>query len=610
VGQVASIGGLGSGLDTESIISQLMSAERANQSRYNTLRLTALSRQTAWSDLATRLASLRSAADALSTPVKVAGSTATSSDPTSITATAASGAQLGSVGLVVRRLASAQQLSSSGLPGASALVGAGTAMVSAGTTAVGLTSLTADGTATAGRHTVVVTQASSAAAATATSAPPLSFSGGEDLVVTLAGGGTRTATLQASYATVDALAADLSAQLGPDVSVSAVSGRLHVATRAEGSTATLSLSGTAAAALGLDGLSGTGTDGKLTVDGGAEQVVSALDGTGTLVSGGLTLGLGTALRTGTATAVIVRTDATTTAAQLAAELSTAGSPVSATVVDTRDGSATPARLVLTAAGTGSAGALTLTSSGLAVLESGLAEVRPAVDAQLEMGGLTVTRSSNTVTDLLPGVTLSLVKAAAVGSTTETLVTVGRDVPGLVTRTKALVDAANGLLTAVQSQTRQGSSGTKGGPLASDSSARALASSLFATAATSSGTGDTKTLQMMGISVTRSGSFSFDEAALGKAVAADPDGVAQLLSSFAKAVADGAKRDGTGDGFVVRAKEAAGLDATRRQSQMDAMDSRLATVEARYRRQFSQLDVMMSSLRTQSARLSSQIAGLY
>ena len=606
---MASIGGLGSGLDTESIISQLMSAERANQSRYNTLRLTALSRQTAWTDLATRLASLRSAADALSTPLKVSGSTATSSDTGSITASASNGAQLGAVGLVVRRLATAQQLSSSGLPSGTALVGAGTALVSAGTSTIGLSGLSADGTATAGRHTVVVTQSSQAASATASAAPPLAFGGGVELVITLADGSTRTATLQASYADAAALAADLSTSLGPDVTVGVVSGRLHVSTRAEGSAATLAVSGSAAAALGLDGATGTGVDGKLTVDGGTEQVVSSLDGTGSITTGGLTLSLGTSLRAGTASAVLVRTDATTTAAQLAAELSTAGSPVSATVVDTRDGSAAPARLVLTAASTGSAGALTLTSSGLAVLESGLSTVRPAVDAQVEMGGLTVTRSSNTITDLLPGVTLGLVKAAPAGSTTETMVTVGRDVPGLVTKTKSLVDAANALLSAVQTQTRQGSNGAKGGPLASDSSARTLASSLFTSLSTTTGTGDTKTLQQMGITVTRSGTLSLDEAALTKAVGADPDGVGQLLSAAAKKLADAAKRDGTGDGFVVRAKEAAGLDATRRQEQMDAMDARLDTVEARYRRQFSQLDVMMSSLRTQAARLSAQIGGL-
>lgn len=604
---MASIGGLGSGLDTESIVNQLMAAERSNQSRYNTLRLSALSRQTAWADLAGRLASLRSAADALSTPTKVAGSVASSSDTASITATAAPGAQLGSVGLIVRSLAAAQQLSSSALPGAGSLVGAGSALVSAGTSTIGLTGLTADGTASTGRHTVVVTQSSAAATATGTLAPPLD-SGGE-LMITLADGSTRSATLQASYASVDALATDLGAALGPDVTVAVVSGRLAVSTRAEGSAVTLAVSGSAAASLGLDGATATGTDGKLTVDGGTEQVLTSLDGTGSYTAGGLTLALGTSLRAGTATAVVVRTDATTTAQQLAAELAVAGSPVSASVVDLRDGSAAPSRLVLTAAATGSAGALTITSSGIAALESGLSTVRAASDAVLEMGGLTVRRSSNTVTDLVPGVTLNLVKAAPVGSTAETTVAVTRDVPGLVSRTKALVDAANALINGVSTQTKQGTGGAKGGPLAGDSSARSLTSGLFLLASTATSTTDKKALSQLGVTVTRQGTFALDEAALSKAVTEDPDGVAALLSGFAKSVADAAKRDGTGEGFVVTARNAAGTEAGSRQKQMDAMESRLATTEARYRRQFSQLDVMMNALRAQSARLNAQIGGL-
>lgn len=606
---MASIGGLGSGLDTASIVSQLMAAERSNQGRYNTLRLAALSRQTAWGDLQTRLSTLRTAAEALNTPTKVAGSVASSSDPASITATAAAGAQLGSTGLIVRSLAGAHQLASGGLPGATALVGAGSALVSAGTAAIGVTGITADGTAATGRHSVVVTRSSSAAGVTGGAPPALTFAPGDELVVTLAGGATRTATLQASYAGTAALAADLGAQLGPDATVSVVNGRLHVATRAEGSDHTLVLSGSGAAALGLDGLSAAGTDGALTVDGGTEQVLTSLDGTGSVTADGVTVQLGTGLRAGTASAVLVRTTATSTVADLASELSVGGSPVSATVVATGDGSALPNRLVLTAAGTGSAGALTVSGSGIAVLTDGLSTVRAAADATLEMGGVTVTRSSNTVTDLLPGVTLTLLKAADVGSTTQTTVAVSRDVPGLVTKAQALVDAANGLLGAVQTQTKQGTNGAKGGPLAGESSARMLASTLFGHVATASSTAPTSVLSELGLTVTRQGTLALDTAALTKAVNEDPAGVADLLSSFATEVAAWAKRDSTGDGVAVRAKEAAGSDASNRQRQMDAMDARLALTEQRYKRQFAQLDVMMGALSRQSARLSSQLNGL-
>lgn len=67
---MASISGLGSGLDVESIISQLMAVERLPEQRYTTLKTQAQGRQTAWQGISTQLAALDAAAQALSTPAK------------------------------------------------------------------------------------------------------------------------------------------------------------------------------------------------------------------------------------------------------------------------------------------------------------------------------------------------------------------------------------------------------------------------------------------------------------------------------------------------------------------------------------------------------------
>ncbi len=77
---MAGISGLGSGIDVASLVQQLVAADRAPATRWNTQRLAALSQQTAWSDLSTKLTAVRTAAEALDTGRKASPSSATTSD--------------------------------------------------------------------------------------------------------------------------------------------------------------------------------------------------------------------------------------------------------------------------------------------------------------------------------------------------------------------------------------------------------------------------------------------------------------------------------------------------------------------------------------------------
>lgn len=81
-------------------------------------------------------------------------------------------------------------------------VGPGTAAVSSGLAALGITSVDADGTAATGVHRLSV--AAAAATATATAPPALTAGNGQDLTVTLADGTAHTAVLAAWYADVGA----------------------------------------------------------------------------------------------------------------------------------------------------------------------------------------------------------------------------------------------------------------------------------------------------------------------------------------------------------------------------------------------------------------------
>src|SRR5690606_9401053 len=91
----------------------------------------------------------------------------------------------------------------------------------------------------------------------------------------------------------------------------------------------------------------------------------------------------------------------------------AGKGVSATLVNGDSGQV----LVLSSGKTGAAGALTVSASGgdgglsvLATTGGTLTEVAAAQDAVVHVDGITRTSSTNTLTDLVDGITLTLTKA--------------------------------------------------------------------------------------------------------------------------------------------------------------------------------------------------------
>lgn len=612
---MASIGGLGSGLDVESLVNQLVALERAPAARYSAARLTALSRQTAWSDIGNKLTALRTAAQGLDTPKEVLSAKAASSVATRVAATASSTAVPGSTSLTVTQLARAEQRTSTGLAGSTALVGAGSLSVTSGLAPLGLTSATPDGVLAAGRHSLVLT-APSAAVLTGAGAPALAFPAtapGNDLLLTPAGGGPGVAaTLRASYASVEELAADLGTQLASVADVSVQDGALVLTGKGTGSATSLTLSGGAAAALQLPTTTTAGKDHTASLGGGPAvelrpgatvelSAPAAADGT----VGRLTVTAGSGpLTAGTATTQVVRTTSSSTVADVVAALGGTGSPVSAALVETGDGSTTPSRLLLTAAATGTRGALQVTTTLDSLRSLTVDGDRvPALDATLTVGGVPITRSSNTVDDLLPGVTLDLLDTGV------TTVTVTRDTEAMGTRAKGLVDALNALITSVGTQTRPGSEGVRGGPLASSSLARSVLPQIQSAGYGATGSATTRALSQLGITVERSGSYAFDSAVFSKAVAADPDGATALLSSFATSVVSAAEQLTAPDGLVSSAGRTAGREATSRQAQIDRLDQRLEIVERRYRSQYAKLDAAMAVLNAQSSRLAGQIGGL-
>src|SRR3954451_8457275 len=105
-----SFGGLASGLDTNSIIDQLMAIERQPQDKLKLRQTTIDARKSALSDVASRLKNLRLAAQDLKSPTLwLDTQTIGVNDPTKLTATRTGGAGTGAYQVYLTQLASASQ---------------------------------------------------------------------------------------------------------------------------------------------------------------------------------------------------------------------------------------------------------------------------------------------------------------------------------------------------------------------------------------------------------------------------------------------------------------------------------------------------------------------
>lgn len=327
--------------------------------------------------------------------------------------------------------------------------------------------------------------------------------------------------------------------------------------------------------------------------------------------------------TGKATVVDVAAGATLTDA--AAAINKADAGVTASVIQLGKDAF---RLQLTATTSGADGAFSLTGSG--GTEAGFLVTDQGQDAILTLGtsaaggGVTASSSTNTFTDLVPGVTITASKADP-----STIVTVGvaADPSAVAAKVQSLVDAANGLLSAVTSYTDPTSSSAV---LKGDSTVRGLSNQILGVV---SGTIGGKSASVVGIQLSRDGKLLFDKDVFTAKLASDPAVVEKMFAEKAvtspgpdgvsgnaddvtapvglaaklEVLAKGASDTTTGSLVLLATSE----DALAKdlQARIDAWDTRLALRKDMITRQFTAMETALSSMQNKGAWLSSQIASL-
>lgn len=418
-----SIGGLATGLDTNSIIAALVNAQAALQNPYKQQVQLDQIRIQSYGLIQSGLTSLSTAALALNSASDWQALTATSSNTNVATVTAGNGNFGGTLSFTVNNLAAAGSVRSANtLTSTSAAITTAPAIfVAAGGAQLGFSTLKSDANLALGSHTITVTQSSSAAiktGGTALAASTVIDNTNDTLNVTVNGTPQTITLAHGTYTAAQLAQAVQTAANGGGVAVNATlngSGTLQLATQREGSAATLQVTGgNALTALGLssDGSEISGTNGVLNVDGGAAQTFSSIDPNQSLVLnasvGTITAVAAGGLRDGTLTGNNVTTGDGSLATVIA-NINAVNSGVTASAIQV---GANSYRLQIASNTLGASNGENIDGSVFNASVGGLVTLTAAADADITVGtgpgAYDVTSSSNSVTGLLPGVTVNLV----------------------------------------------------------------------------------------------------------------------------------------------------------------------------------------------------------
>jgi len=566
---MAGVSGIGSGIDINSIVKALVDAERApKQSQLDRLEKSTTSRISAIGTLRSVVGELSSTLQSLNKLSAFQKQTLTSSNTSILTATSSSTLTAGQFSLQVQQLASSSKVALQSVSGGTtATFGSGALTISAGTA-----SITVDVTAANNTLTGIRDAINTAGTSKGLSASIVTDASGSRLVLN----STKTGA-------------------GNDIEVSVTQDGVTAGSNALSSLVFSKGSG----ALQLPTLS-------------AGAAATFKTGSLNIVSGAANLNV--AVNDGDSMATV--RDAINTAG--------AGQGISARIETVSSGarlvieSSNSENLTITASDAGTVGDNSLTLLNPAA-DAGGRTVSDAKSAVFSVDGLSVTKDSNTVSDVISGVTLNLVAAQSASDIADgktITVSIGQDKGSVRANLQKFVDSYNKLvqssseMTAVV-QVGEGKAPVTG-PLLGDTSIRNLMSGLRKEMSQLGADLDVRSLAQLGITTQKDGKLTLDATKLDAALSSNYDKVAEflggdggLMSRMQKIVEPYSQSSGILD------QRQKGLQSTLTSvdKQREALDLRIAKVQERLLAQYNAMDQLVGRLQKTSESLANQLASL-
>lgn len=290
---------------------------------------------------------------------------------------------------------------------------------------------------------------------------------------------------------------------------------------------------------------------------------------------------------------------------IAARISAASAGVTASVLF--DGS--NYQIVVQGTQTGAAGAVAIADPNL-----NFKTVTAAQDAKLTVDGLSVTRATNSVSDVLPGVTLTLQSTTPPGS--PATVTIQNDPAGLRAKVKTIVDAFNSVAGTVSGQLAYSGTTRGGDTLFGDPAIESLQRQMgslfdrsYSDAKGSISPGD------LGISINKDGTLTLDAAKFDAAASKDPaavqrlllghgtDGLVSAIDTLSSQFTD------VGTGALPSIQSSINDELKSFADQIQQIEDSANNLQQRLTQQFAAMDAAVSALHTQTSTLTSLFSSL-
>ncbi len=248
---------------------------------------------------------------------------------------------------------------------------------------------------------------------------------------------------------------------------------------------------------------------------------------------------------------------------------------------------------------------------------GMSNIQAASDASFKYNGITLTRSTNTISDITVGVTINLLST---DSTSTANISITQDAQPIKDAMQSLVDSYNAMNKQLTSMTQTDATTGTVGLFNGDSSINGIDRAIKQILTSSSGSG--LSLTQYGININRDGTLSFDSSAFDTKMAESPDAMATYFSG--KTTIDSNGNSSTTDGIFntlytnlndltkssgVLANLTTGLttEATSLTSDRTRATDALTAKYDTMTQQFIAYDSIISNLNNQFSSLSQQIS---
>lgn len=232
-------------------------------------------------------------------------------------------------------------------------------------------------------------------------------------------------------------------------------------------------------------------------------------------------------------------------------------------------------------------------------------ISTAQSAKLTVDGLSITRDSNSISQVIDGVSIEL---KSLGSST---LTIAQDQAGVKANVQKFADAYNTMINFINSATKvtvvNETDAPVVGALVGDSSVRSLVNMVRSELTAVQGDGAIRVLADLGVTTQKDGTLKVDSDKLGKAISADFDGIAAYFTGddgLAARLANNLKAYTDGDGILEQRTDSLQSTLDKVDKQKTELTARMAALSERLYKQFNAMDALVAQLKNTSDSLTS------